>query len=638
MTAPIPSYNEDEIDLREVWYSVARHWSIILLIAFVTSAASLYYAVNKVEPMFNATNVFMLEDSSPGFSGLGDAAGLAAIIGGGAGGDSATATISDRIRSRSFVLAIADDAGLYTDPQFNPVVRAPNLRARIQIALGISKPMVDSPAARDQRMIGFYREYVSVNVGEASMVEVSVEHYDPERAAKIANLIAEKALADILVERKEKSRAQIDYLAGELSVVQADLEKAAAAMSAYAVDNNLASGIELAKASTQLVRLREQRQSLGDTLSALEEFQQYTEERRILTPLERSELLNQYPFVASSEFRSIVGWGQSSDTWFWIDAETLAQARSTTQSRLEQAQRSISMLEQDARSTAASATELASLEREIKVQQSIYEALVAQFEAQSITSGFNASVGRVMEPAIPAIDPFKPRKVVYAALGMFLGGFITSVVIIVLVAMRGTIYGPNTISARIGLIAHSLRKRSVLKLLRTSVESGELEKIAVELELGEARQVVFLSLTSSDLASRAAFDLANELAASGQRTCLLDLTGEAFTGALVERGERQFALRRFEGERIFAYVSEPTSSMPALVLKSILPELRDEAAHIIVVCPKFPMAGAYVAALADEIDALVLIAERGRTTVSLTHSARAVLDRLARARAYLICE
>ena len=112
---------DDEIDLAELFAALWSQWFLIGVTTFLAAAAAVYYAVAIAEPVFEARAKFAFEEKSGGLSGLGDLGGLAALAGvsaGGGGGPSAT--LEDRIKSRDFILSIADEAGLFDDEEFNP--------------------------------------------------------------------------------------------------------------------------------------------------------------------------------------------------------------------------------------------------------------------------------------------------------------------------------------------------------------------------------------------------------------------------------------------------------------------------------------------------------------------------------------
>jgi len=298
---------DDEIDLAELFAALWSQWFLIGVTTFLATVAAIYYAVAIAEPVYDARAKFAFEEKSGGLSGLGDLGGLAALAGVSAGGGSGpSATLEDRIKSRDFILSIAERAGLFDDPEFNPPFGELSLRGRIQVAVGISQRREYSRAAEIAQIVEAFNERVVVAIGDGGLVSITTSHIDPDRAATITNAIVEKALEDILSDQKAKSRAQIDYLAGELLQVQSELEAAADAIADYAVENDLASDQELARASAQLVLLRDQRDTITELLDALDALEALAADDDGFTAPVRNALIDSHPVVRSNDFRRLV--------------------------------------------------------------------------------------------------------------------------------------------------------------------------------------------------------------------------------------------------------------------------------------------------------------------------------------------
>ncbi|WP_217810153.1 Wzz/FepE/Etk N-terminal domain-containing protein [Salibaculum griseiflavum] len=638
---------DDEIDLAELFSALLSNWLLIGATTALFSAAAIYYAVWVAEPTYDAGAKFAFEDGSGGISLPSELGGLAALVGvsGGTSGGPAQ-TLEDRIKSRDFILKIAPEAGLFEDPEVNPPVGQVGPVGALLIAAGISEPPTASDAKEQMRVIDWVNESVSVELGENGVVTVATTHVDPHRAAEITNTIVNHALATLLEDQERKSRAQIDYLSKQLLDVQADVEATTASITEYAVENDLASDQELARASAQLVLLREQRDSFRSFLAALDDLQAIAEKNDILTAPLRQQLVTDHPFIRDADFRRLLSWPSSPVNWVLPDAIQLATARDRTTQRLEEVERTINEFEEDARRNASAAAELAALEREATVQKTIYEVIVQQFETQRITDGFVASIADVYEMAVPPVQPSAPNNKLIAALGLVLGLVVGSGLGIVRSMRRGVLHTANALSdamnGRIGAdrVAKYFggRRRPVDRRIAQFEKRphNQLDEVAVEIAQGSPKRVLVLPTGSEQVAGAVGLYLA--LSEEGPRCAVVDLTGTLDLKGAAPAGE-EGSLDRFD------LASGPTVFKPAdktrvspFTIEQAVAGIEHEFDRVLVICPRVGAGAPIAAALASGAQRLVSVLGAGRTTRQQTDRLKALRDRFKISQQTLILE
>lgn len=638
---------DDEIDLAELFAALWSQWFLIGVTTFLATVAAIYYAVAIAEPVYDARAKFAFEEKSGGLSGLGDLGGLAALAGVSAGGGSGpSATLEDRIKSRDFILSIAERAGLFDDPEFNPPFGELSLRGRIQVAVGISQRREYSRAAEIAQIVEAFNERVAVAIGDGGLVSITTSHIDPDRAATITNAIVEKALEDILSDQKAKSRAQIDYLAGELLQVQSELEAAADAIADYAVENDLASDQELARASAQLVLLRDQRDTITELLEALDALEAFAADDEGFTAPVRNALIDSHPVVRSNDFRRLVDWSSNPSLWTLPSVEQTADARANLEIRLTEVTRTMDEFQDLARQNANAASELASLEREATVQKTIYEVMVRQFETQRITEGFQAAIADIYEMAVPPVVPTSPRKPLIAALGLVLGLFIGSGLALVISMRRGVLYTRRAVAEALGaeIAASGLSRyfgRLVARVGRLSAKfqrrpHAQLEEIAVEVAQAGPKRVLIAPTSSAPLAGGVGLYLASAMAEAG--AAVIDLTGTLNVKGITPSASKGFldSFRMDDGLTIFKTTGK--TRIAPLAVDQIISEIEEDFERVIVICPRVGEGAPVTAALAPRAQWVVSVVRAGRTTRAQADRLKSLLKRAGDARSTLICE
>ena len=101
-----PAYQDDEIDLGELFATLWARKFFIVALASITLSLAAVYAFFVVKPLYESQSSFVLNEKSnlPNLGDLGSLASLAGLTGGGQG---KAATLMDRILSRGFIVELA---------------------------------------------------------------------------------------------------------------------------------------------------------------------------------------------------------------------------------------------------------------------------------------------------------------------------------------------------------------------------------------------------------------------------------------------------------------------------------------------------------------------------------------------------
>ena len=237
-------------------------------------------------------------------------------------------------------------------------------------------------------------------------------------------------------------------------------------MQAYAIANNLAVTQDFQRASAQLSRIRETVKTLEDYNRIIVFLRQARSQNSQWDDAARKSAFANFPAVHDQEFQSLMGWSSKNTRPNLPTRNTLEKAALQTNQRLDRMMQSMTDLEVQAKRDAEAAVELARLQRTIKVQETLYDVLVRQFETHNLSSGFQTDVGDLYEVAVPALTPSAPKVSLILALGLVLGLFLGCGLALILALRSGILHTKNTVSAALNLPLSHQKSLSALKKIR----------------------------------------------------------------------------------------------------------------------------------------------------------------------------
>ncbi|MBZ5586325.1 MAG: polysaccharide biosynthesis tyrosine autokinase [Acidobacteriia bacterium] len=302
------------------------------------------------------------------------------------------------------------------------------------------------------------------------IVEIFYDSSDPLLAADIANTLTAEFTRQNLESRWQTTQKTGEWLTGQMEDVRIKLEKSEQQLQTYAgaagllftseKDNVADEKLrqvqqELSRAQADRVT-RQSKYELATTASAdslpevlddptLKEYQvKLTELRRQLAELS-SSLTPAHPSVKKVQ----------------AQVTTLEAARETEranvtrriQNEFESAQRRERLLaasyEAQARvmtEQAAKVTHYSILKREVDNNRQLYDSMLQHVREAGIASALHASNVRVIDPARPPARPYKPSLVLNSMLGLFAGGFLGIVFIVMRERADRSIQAPGEAS------------------------------------------------------------------------------------------------------------------------------------------------------------------------------------------------
>lgn len=235
---PIQSLHEARSWLR-------RRWRLMSAGLLVGGLASIVFALNS-ERVYNASAVIQVTSPVIAVPGDGDGAGVLPDV------TRRVQVIEQRLMSREALLALAERYDLFGGIPLSTVEQVGIMRESFRI---------NAIAAAQQ---GFARD------GSLSALIVSVDDSDPERAAAIANELANTLVAQSVSDRQRSAQQALEFFLAEESRLETEIGALEDAISSYRTEN------EQYLPAAVAVR-REERARLSD---ALLDIQQEINDRR----------------------------------------------------------------------------------------------------------------------------------------------------------------------------------------------------------------------------------------------------------------------------------------------------------------------------------------------------------------------
>lgn len=246
--------SHSELDLKAIVALLRRQMRLIVLTIAVFVAAALIYLFS-VTPVFTGSALILVDPAQRNL--LDPAEQLASPA------SAANARVDSEVeilRSDAIALGVLDHHGLVRDPEFGPQV---SLMDRVLRAIGFEIEAVASGEVLVQGVLQRFQNAVSVRrVGLTYIISVSVESEDPDRAAGLANALAETYIAAQVDAKVAVSLRARDALLGQSDAARQAVADSEDAIDAF-VDVNLAE-IEAESGVSEVAEMRRLLDQVGD--------------------------------------------------------------------------------------------------------------------------------------------------------------------------------------------------------------------------------------------------------------------------------------------------------------------------------------------------------------------------------------
>lgn len=373
--------------------------------------------------------------------------------------DSATVDSEVEIlKSRSIATRVIEKLGLVTDSEFNAELAAPSLKNWINPLTWIKTLLAASDeslsdAEKQQRTLNTVvdtfldRERV-VRRGLTYVIEVNFSSTDRQKAARIANAVADTYVLDQLEAKFDATKQANEWLSKRLDGLRQQVQEAERAVEIYRSANGL-DGIEgstineqqLSELNAQLIlaradfaekqakygRARQITGSGGSIESVVDVLQSKTisdlRQREAELARQQADLSSKYgprhPAIVNVE-------AQRRDLDRQIGAEvqriigSIQNEAAVSQSRVMALESSLHELQSKAGQNNQALVQLRELTREAAANRAVYESFLGRFKETSQQQDLQTSDARVISLATPPAEPSYPRKSIVGAVALVL--------------------------------------------------------------------------------------------------------------------------------------------------------------------------------------------------------------------------
>ncbi len=422
-----------DVDLRQLFASLARNWLRILVVALVVTGIALVLAW-MATPEYRAETRLLIETRESVFTRPDTAPDANRPILDEEGVTSQVEVIS----STDILKQVASKLGLAKLPEFDEALKM-SLPSRLLVIAGLKNDPNEVPP--EERVLKSMREKLSVyRVEKSRVIVIEFSSQDPKLAAEIPNAIADAYIAAQGNAKLESNSAATDWLAPEIADLSKRVKEAEAKVAAYRAQNGLLIGQnnsilatqQLSELSSELSRVRASRASAeataagvrealksGGSLDSLPEVLssnliQRLRERQVQLRSEIADLsttlLENHPRI-----RSLRSQLADLDNQIRAEAEkvlrSLTTEAKTAQAREDQLTADLNKLKAQSAEAGEQQVELNALEREATAQRQLLESYMTRYREASSREDRNYLPvdARIFSRAVTPIEAYFPK-------------------------------------------------------------------------------------------------------------------------------------------------------------------------------------------------------------------------------------
>jgi len=415
--------NPNDLDLKAIIALLRRQIRLIVLTVAVFLGVALIYLFS-VTPMFTASTLILVDPAQRNLLDPTEPLSVSATA-----ADARVDSEVEILRSDAIALAVLDNQNLLRDPEFGPQI---GLMDRVQQAVGFEVETRGSGEALVQGVLRRFGDAVSVRrVGLTYIISVSVESEDPDRAARLANALAETFIAAQVEAKVAVSLTARDALLGQSDAALQAVSDSEDALDTF-IEVNLAeleaeSGLsEVAELRRLVDQVNEQRLTaeastlaaqqalqagdwatlsdrLGDeALSELDRQRQQLESRLAAATSGSQEEIDLRQALARVEAESV----DRADSVIGVLRSEVADLEATARDYRTQIREVLLQGEL----SSAFLTAMYELQQEASIARRQYQTLLSRQRDLETQANIQVADSRIVAPALPPAEPTFPNS------------------------------------------------------------------------------------------------------------------------------------------------------------------------------------------------------------------------------------
>ncbi|MCJ8141382.1 polysaccharide biosynthesis tyrosine autokinase [Ancylobacter sp. A5.8] len=449
ISRPPVSEDGEAFDLHQIVDFLLRRWMLIAIIAIVSMVMALGTAF-ILTPLYTSTAEILLDRSPRSV--------LGSELGGIEAGSGAIENQVSIIRSLTLLRRVVEKENLVNDPEFGAT--SPGSGGLVSMVKGWFRssgdPTVDAPedasAIPNEVRISINKLRGALQVSRVDLsyiLQISVTSTDRDRAARLANAIADAFIVDQLETRYEAARRASNWLNDRMQRLRDALRQSEEAVSKFRSENNLVSlgtkslnEQQLSEISAELVQVETEAAAKE---AKYEQAKQMAEEGGNLAALPdvmRSSVITslrgQLAGISAREADLVTRYGERHPMVVNVRAErreverqisaeisrvvaNLKNDYDVARTRAESMAANVAAASGQSNADNELTIKLRELERDAAANRTLYETFLSQSKVTSEQTQVDIQDARIITPALPTSTPSFPNKVIFLAVGGVMG-------------------------------------------------------------------------------------------------------------------------------------------------------------------------------------------------------------------------
>ena len=471
---------EDEIDLRVYWHLFNKYqWQIIgltLLIGLLTTLVTF-----SLQPIYRATVTLLIEFEQPKIINIEEVYGISSA------NKDYYQTQLEILKSRSLVEKVVDKLNLVSHNAFNQDTASVRWFDWRHWLGQIEEPSVTptSTQRKYQAIVNKILANLSIEpVRNTQLAKISFESKNAQLAADVVNTLANLYIETDLNARLAMTKQATALLTERIDELRRKLSQSEQALQAYLEEHNLVNveGVksvaikQIEEMASNLVKAHRQ---LAETQSAYQQVQalrgQASSAFESITAVINNSLVQRLKEIELDAERKVSELSKryGSKHPNMIAARTeLNTARSNTTKQIRQVitgitkeyevalanaqalERALKEKEAQIQEINRNEYQLGVLQREVEVNRQLYDLFLTRFketDASQDIQALQSKIGQIIEPALVASTPYKPRKKLIVTISLVLGLLFSTLLAFLLEYLDNTIKNSEDVEQKLGL-------------------------------------------------------------------------------------------------------------------------------------------------------------------------------------------
>lgn len=442
----VESWQHPTVDLREMARILRRRWKMAALPPLALVTLGLIY-VMVVSTLYTATSTVLVDPRRASVVETNQS-----VLTNFGTDDATIESQALLIQSVAILQRVIDKLKLTTDREFMPTPGLLDPVKRLFSLFSSDSPVAGaSPeeAARARSVEILQRKMKVTRQGTTFLVDINISSESPQKAAVIANAVAEAYFEEQVRAKSDATRIATTWLNGQIAELKSRVGTSEQAVETFRTQNNLAVSQGVTVNDQQITDLNNKLISARvQTAEARAKFDQVQELAKsggdagsinaAITSDIVSKLRSQYADIAKNEADLSSKYGprhplvanvraQRQDTQRLINEEIQRIVQSTrhdydvAKSREASLQQSFDQLQGVSGNSGQAQVRLHELQREAEANRTLYESYLARFKETSAQESLEMPDSRVVTKASIPIRPSSPKILLILGLALMLG-------------------------------------------------------------------------------------------------------------------------------------------------------------------------------------------------------------------------